>query len=82
MENPGTEEQNIVKYRRKHEEQQNYYKPVRVSNFGSNSYIEYESNGDRNNTLSIEEYFKGERKKFLRIQRTFFYNKTCFPRKI
>ena len=82
MENPGTEEQNIVKYIRKHEEQQNYYKPVRVTNFWSNSYIEYESNGDRNKTLSIEEYFKGERKKFLKIQRTFFCNKTCFPRKI
>ena len=31
----------------------NYYKPVRVSNFWSNRYIEYD---DRNKTLSVEEY--------------------------
>ena len=41
----------------KHEvEEKSYYKPVRVSNFWSNNYIEYESNGDRNKTLSVEEY--------------------------
>ena len=80
MKNPGTEEQNIIKYIRnlfrleketkvikdrilrdinnffEHEEQENYYKPVRVSNFWSNSYIEYESNSDRYKTLSFEEY--------------------------
>ena len=38
------------------EEEENYYKPVRVSNFWSNNYIEYESNGDSNKTLSVEEY--------------------------
>ena len=38
------------------EEEENYYKPVRVSNFWSNKYIEYESNGDTNKTLSVEEY--------------------------
>ena len=32
-------------------EEENYYKPVRVNN-----YIEYESNGERNKTLSVEEY--------------------------
>ena len=37
-------------------EEENYYKPVRVNNFWSNNYIEYESNGDRNKTLSVEEY--------------------------
>ena len=37
-------------------EEENYYKPVRVSNFWSNSYIEYKSNGDRNKTPSVEEY--------------------------
>ena len=37
-------------------EEENYYEPVRVSNFWSNNYIEYESNGDRNKTLSVEEY--------------------------
>ena len=31
-------------------------KPVRVGNFWSNNYIEYESNGDTNKTLSVEEY--------------------------
>ena len=35
-----------------------YYKPVRVGNFWSNNYIEYENNGDRSKTLSIEEYLK------------------------
>ena len=39
-----------------HEEDENYYKPVRVSNFRSNNYIEYKSNGDRNKTLLVEEY--------------------------
>ena len=38
------------------EEEENYYKPVRENNFWSNSCIEYESNGDRNKTLSVEEY--------------------------
>ena len=32
------------------------YKPVRVSNFWSNNYIECESSGDRNKTLSVEKY--------------------------
>ena len=40
------------------EEEENYYKPVRVSNFWSNEYIEYESNGETNKTLSVEEYLK------------------------
>ena len=33
-----------------------YYKPVTVGNFWSNNYTQYESNGDRNKTLSVEEY--------------------------
>ena len=37
-------------------EEQDYYNPVRVSNFWSNNYIEYVSNCDRNKTLSAEEY--------------------------
>ena len=40
------------------EEEKTYYKPVRVSNFWSNNYIWYENNGDRNKTLSVEEYLK------------------------
>ena len=38
-------------------EKDNYYKPVRVNNFYSNNYIEYASNGDRNKTAWIKEYF-------------------------
>ena len=34
-------------------EGKSYYKPVRVKNFWSNNYIEYES---RNKTLSVKEY--------------------------
>ena len=37
-------------------EKEYYYKPVRVSNFDCNNYIEYESNGDKNKTLSIKEH--------------------------
>ena len=40
-----------------HEEEENYYKPVKVDNFWSNNYIEHESNSDRNKTLSVEENF-------------------------
>ena len=35
---------------------EDYYQPLRVGNFWSNSYIEHESNSDRNKTLSIEEH--------------------------
>ena len=35
---------------------EHYYKPVWVSDFWSNNYIEYESNGCKNKTLSFEEY--------------------------
>ena len=37
-------------------EEENYYKPIRVRNFWSNNYIEYESNSDRYKTLSVKEY--------------------------
>ena len=36
-------------------QEKNYYKVVSVSNFWSIKYIEYESNGDRNKTLSTED---------------------------
>ena len=39
-----------------HKDEENHYKPVRVRNFWSNNYIEYESNSDRNKTLPVEEY--------------------------
>ena len=38
------------------EGEENYYKPVRVSNFWSKNYIKYERKGDRNKTLSVKEY--------------------------
>ena len=34
-----------------HEEEEDYYKPVRGSNFCSNNYIKHESNSDRNKSL-------------------------------
>ena len=40
-----------------HKKEENYYKPITVNNFWSNNYIEYESNGDKNKTPSVEEYF-------------------------
>ena len=44
---------NLFEHEKKAE---NYYKPLRESNFWSNNYIEYESNGHRNKILSLEEY--------------------------
>ena len=44
-----------IKTRFEYKEEETYYKPVRVSNFWSNSYIWFESNSDRNKTLSVEE---------------------------
>ena len=29
-------------------EEENYYKPVRINNFGSNNHIEFKSNGNKN----------------------------------
>ena len=37
------------------EQEENYYRPKRVSNFWNNDYIEYESNGDKNRNLSMDE---------------------------
>ena len=33
-----------------------YYKPIRKVKFWNNSYIKYESSGDRNESLSVKEY--------------------------
>ena len=38
------------------EQEEDYYKLKRVSNFWNNNYIEYESNGDKNRNLSLDEY--------------------------
>ena len=35
-------------------EEENYYKPARVSNMWINNYIKYESNRYRNKVLSVE----------------------------
>ena len=37
-------------------EEENYYKPLRVYHFWSNSYIEYKRVGDKDRILSVEEY--------------------------
>ena len=39
-------------------EDDDYYKPIRIGNFWSNSYIEYESSGDRKRTLPVKEYLR------------------------
>ena len=39
------------------EEGEDCYKPKRVSKFPNNNYIEYESNGDKNRNLSLDECF-------------------------
>ena len=38
------------------QEEEDYYKLLRVGSFFSDNYIDYESNGDRKNTLEIKEY--------------------------
>ena len=42
---------NLLKF-----ENKDWYKPIRVGNFYSNNYIEFEGNGDRNQNLLIEEH--------------------------
>ena len=38
------------------EQEEDYYKPKRVRSFWNNNYIEYESNGDKNNNFMLDEY--------------------------
>ena len=38
------------------EEEDDYYKPVRLGDFWNNIYMEYECNGDKNKNLSVKEY--------------------------
>ena len=47
----------INKNKEEDNKEEDYYKQVREGSFWSDNYIEYESDGDRNKTLSIEEYF-------------------------
>ena len=37
-------------------EEKDYYPPLILYNFWRNNYIEYESNSDRNKTLTVEKY--------------------------
>ena len=37
-------------------DEEDYYEPVRTGNAFSSNFIEYEGNGDKNKTLSIDEY--------------------------
>ena len=46
----------IIDIRTLLEQEKDYYKPKRASNFWNNNYIEYESNGDKNRNLSLDEY--------------------------
>ena len=50
-----------IKNHFEHEEEENNYKPVRLSNFWCNEYIEYEYNDDSNKTLSVDKYFNNIR---------------------
>ena len=43
------------------EQEEDYYHSVRVGNFWSNNCVEYKSDGDKNKTLSIEEYLNKNR---------------------
>ena len=40
------------------EKEKYFYEPKRVNDFWNNNYIEYESNGDKNKNLSLDEYLK------------------------
>ena len=41
-----------------HKEEEDYCKPKRVRSFWNHNYIEYESNGDKNRDLSLDEHHK------------------------
>ena len=41
-----------IKHIFEHEEEENYYKPVKMNNYWSNSYIEFESYGDINKKIN------------------------------
>ena len=45
--------------------EEDYYESKRVRNFWNNNYSEYESNGDKNRNLSLDEY-RNEIKIYLR----------------
>ena len=53
-ENEAIKDRIITEIRTLFEQEDDYYKPIRVGNFWNNNYIEYESNGDRNKNLSVK----------------------------
>ena len=68
----------ILNFLFEHEKDEiNYHKPKRVSNFGSNNYTEYKSNGDRNKTLLVEEYLNKIRPCFKDIIDNLKKSDTC-----
>ena len=47
----------IIRYIRTFfEQEEKYYKSIRVGNFWNNNYIEHESSGDRNKKPSVQEH--------------------------
>ena len=38
------------------EQEDDYYKSMKVGNFWNNNHIKYESNGDKDKNLSVKEY--------------------------
>ena len=68
-----------IKNLSEHEQEENYYKLVRVSNFWSNSYIECKNNGDRNKVLLVEEYLNHLKNSFTwKVQLTIANNFISF----
>ena len=59
------------------QQEEDYYNPVRVSEFWNNNYIEYESNGDRNKNLSVKEYLY-KIKPLIKLNLLERYNKNMF----
>ena len=56
--NKVIKERIIIDIRTLCEQEDEYYKPIRVGNFWNNKYIEYESNGGINKNLSVKVYTK------------------------
>ena len=52
-------------------EEENYYNPVRVSNFWSDNYIKYKSNDDRNKEILVGEYLNKIRPYLKNIKNNF-----------
>ena len=42
-------------------DEDDYYKPIRTGNAFSSNYIEYESNSDKDKSLSVKEYLNKNR---------------------